>query len=46
MNFAEEYKRKLRTPEEAVKLVKDGGFLATCSCSHFMDYQLFTQTIG
>ena len=30
----------------AMKLVKDGGFLATCSCSHFMDYQLFTQTIG
>ena len=29
----------------AMKLVKDGGFLATCSCSHFMDYQLFTQTI-
>ena len=29
-----------------MKLVKDGGFLATCSCSHFMDYQLFTQTIG
>ncbi|MDO5136162.1 MAG: class I SAM-dependent rRNA methyltransferase [Eubacteriales bacterium] len=30
----------------AMKLVRDGGFLATCSCSHFMDYQLFTQTIG
>ena len=30
----------------AMKLVKDGGFLATCSCSHFMDYDLFTQTIG
>lgn len=30
----------------AMKLVKDGGFLATCSCSHFMDYELFTQTIG
>lgn len=30
----------------AMKLVKDGGYLATCSCSHFMDYQLFTQTIG
>ena len=23
-----------------MKLVKDGGFLATCSCSHFMDYEL------
>ena len=24
----------------------DGGFLATCSCSHFMTYELFTETIG
>ena len=30
----------------AMKLVKDGGYLATCSCSHFMSYELFTQTIG
>lgn len=30
----------------AMKLVKDGGFLCTCSCSHFMTYELFTQTIG
>ena len=30
----------------AMKLLKDGGFLATCSCSHFMDYELFTKTIG
>ena len=29
-----------------MKLVKDGGYLCTCSCSHFMDYELFTQTIG
>lgn len=28
-----------------MKLVKNGGFLATCSCSHFMTYELFTQTI-
>ena len=28
-----------------MKLVKDGGFLVTCSCSHFMDYELFTKTI-
>ena len=27
MNFAEEYKRKLKTPEEAVKLVKDGDWV-------------------
>ncbi len=29
-----------------MKLVKDGGFLATCSCSHFMDNALFSQTIA
>ncbi len=29
-----------------LKLVKDGGYLATCSCSHFMSYELFTQTIA
>lgn len=29
-----------------MKLVKDGGYLATCSCSHFMDYDTFTKTIG
>ena len=28
-----------------MKLVKDGGFLATCSCSHFMDPELFHKTI-
>ena len=28
-----------------MKLVKDGGYLATCSCSHFMDYETFTKTI-
>ena len=28
-----------------MKLVKDGGFLCTCSCSHFMTYELFTQMI-
>ena len=28
-----------------MKLVKDGGYLATCSCSHFMSYELFTKTI-
>ena len=30
----------------AMKLVRDGGFLATCSCSHFMSYELFTKTIN
>lgn len=28
-----------------LKLVEDGGFLATCSCSHFMDPELFAKTI-
>lgn len=30
----------------ALKLIRDGGFLATCSCSHFMTPELFTQTIA
>ena len=29
-----------------IKLVKNGGYFATCSCSHFMDYETFTKTIG
>ena len=29
-----------------MRLVKDGGFLATCSCSHFMDQELFSKTIA
>lgn len=29
-----------------LKLVEDGGYLATCSCSHFMDYENFTKVIG
>ena len=28
-----------------MKLVKDNGFLVTCSCSHFMDPELFAKTI-
>lgn len=28
-----------------MKLVKDGGYLATCSCSHFMEPELFAKTI-
>ena len=28
-----------------MKLVEDGGYLATCSCSHFMDPDLFAKTI-
>ena len=28
-----------------MKLVKDGGFFATCSCSHFMDQALFARTL-
>ena len=30
----------------AMKLVKNGGYLATCSCSHFMNPELFTKTIA
>lgn len=29
-----------------LRLVRDGGFLVTCSCSHFMTQELFTKTIG
>ena len=29
-----------------MKLVEEGGFLATCSCSHFMDPELFKKTIA
>lgn len=28
-----------------LKLVRDGGFFVTCSCSHFMDPDLFAKTI-
>ncbi len=28
-----------------LKLVRDGGYLATCSCSHFMDPDLFQKNI-
>ena len=30
----------------AMKLIESGGYLATCSCSHFMTPELFAQTIG
>ena len=28
-----------------LKLVRDGGFLVTCSCSHFMEPELFSKTL-
>lgn len=31
---------------KGMKLVKDGGYLATCSCSHFMTEELLAKTIG
>ena len=31
---------------KGLKLVKDGGYFATCSCSHFMTQELFTEVIG
>lgn len=30
----------------ALKIIKDGGYLATCSCSHFMTPELFAETIA
>jgi 23S rRNA (cytosine1962-C5)-methyltransferase len=30
---------------KGLKLVRDGGYLATCSCSHFMTQELFAKTI-
>lgn len=29
-----------------MKLCRDGGYLATCSCSRFMTYELFTRTLS
>ncbi len=29
-----------------MKLIEDGGFLVTCSCSHFMEPELFKKTIA
>lgn len=31
---------------KGLKLVKDGGYFATCSCSHFMTQELFTKVIS
>ena len=31
---------------EGMMLVRDGGYLATCSCSHFMDEELFKKVIN
>lgn len=30
----------------AMKILKDGGYLATCSCSHFMTQELFLQAVA
>lgn len=30
---------------QGLRLVRDGGYFATCSCSHFMTQELFTKTI-
>ena len=32
--------------QRGLRLGRDGGFLATCSCSHFMDPDLFRDTIA
>lgn len=31
---------------KGMKLVRDGGYLATCSCSHFMEQELFARTLA
>ena len=31
---------------KGLRLVKEGGYFATCSCSHFMTQELFTETIA
>lgn len=31
---------------KGLKLVKNGGYLATCSCSHFMTQELFCKTVA
>lgn len=36
--------RKINTA--GLKLVENGGYFATCSCSHFMTQELFTKTVG
>ena len=30
----------------AMKILKDGGYLATCSCSHFMTQEVFLQAVA
>ena len=32
--------------QRAMRLIRNGGFLATCSCSHFMGPELFASTIA
>lgn len=32
--------------QRGLRLVKDGGYLCTCSCSHFMTPELFAETIA
>lgn len=35
----------LKINREALKLIKDGGYLVTCSCSHFITREIFEKTI-
>ena len=32
--------------QRGLRLVKDGGYFCTCSCSHFMTPELFNETLG
>jgi len=36
----------LEINKTAMRLLPRGGYLATCSCSHFMDENLFRQTLN
>ena len=38
-------KNAIKGYREGVRLVKDGGYLASCSCSHFMTQELLQKTI-
>ncbi len=40
------YKGYRRINADGMKLVRDGGYLVTCSCSHFMDPDMFADAIA
>ena len=42
----EQKQKRRKMIRRGIALVRDGGYLATCSCSHFMTPELFAQTVG